>query len=80
MVSADVLINPGYSQVMKLNKTHFWFFVSSGSNKQIQLISFSPLQNILVDVSNGEAGGPTAGVTDPRRSRMRTLVGGKVVV
>ncbi|OAB27661.1 Starch-binding associating with outer membrane [Flavobacterium fryxellicola] len=80
-VDADVLINPGYSSSNDAKQNPFFgSFVrdAAGSTTNTTNTLFTSSKHFS-DVLNGEAGGPTAGVIDPRRSRIWTLVGGKVV-
>lgn len=80
-VTSDVLINPGYSSANEAQQNPFFgSFVRdpAGATTNTTYTFFTSSKH-FADVLNGEAGGPTAGVTDPRRSRIWTLVGGKVV-
>lgn len=80
-VNADVLINPGYSSSNDAKQNPFFgSFVrdAAGSTTNTTYTFFTSSKH-FADVLNGEVGGPTAGVVDPRRSRIWTTVGGKIV-
>jgi hypothetical protein len=53
------------------NKPFFGSFVRDAASNTITL--FFHIFKHFADVLNGEIGGPTAGVIDPRRSRLWTL-------
>ncbi|MCK8141527.1 SusD/RagB family nutrient-binding outer membrane lipoprotein [Flavobacterium sp. I-SCBP12n] len=80
-VNADVLINPGYSAANDAKQNPFYGNFgrdAAGSTTNTTNTLFTS-SKFFADVLNGEAGGPTAGVIDPRRARIWTQVGGKVV-
>jgi hypothetical protein len=80
-VSADVLINPGYSAANNAQQNPFFnYYVrnAAGSTSESNYTAFTS-SKFFADVLNGEVGGPTAGVVDGRRFRYFSSVGGKVV-
>jgi hypothetical protein len=80
-VTSDVLINPGYTSANNDKQSPFFSsFVrdAAGATTNTTYTLFTSSKH-FADVLNGDASGPTAGVVDPRRSRLWTLVGGKVV-
>lgn len=80
-ISADVLINPGYSSGNDAQQSPFFgsFVRDAAGYTTNTTYTFFTSSKHFADVLNGEAGGPTAGVIDPRRSRLWLSVGGKVV-
>jgi hypothetical protein len=80
-VDSDVLINPGYSKANNDQQNPFFgSFVrdAAGSTTNTTNTLFTS-SKYFADILNGATGSPTAGLVDPRRARLWTLVGGKVV-
>jgi hypothetical protein len=81
-VSADVLINPGYSASSDDQQNPFYFTNirnAAGSTTDTNYTLFTASKH-FAGVLNGTAGGPTAGVVDGRRARLFTTVGTSGVV
>lgn len=80
-VTADVLINPGYSAANDTQQNPFFnanVTDAAGSTSLTNWALFTS-SKFFAGVLNGTAGGPTAGVVDGRRARFFRLVGGVVV-
>ncbi|MES2544831.1 MAG: SusD/RagB family nutrient-binding outer membrane lipoprotein [Bacteroidota bacterium] len=79
-VTADVLVNPGYSSANDSKQNPFYnTYIRNSANATTQAYNSTTSSKFFADVLNGDAAGPTAGVVDGRRNRFFILVSGKVV-
>lgn len=80
-VDADALINPGYSAANNAQQNPFYganVRDAAGSTAETNFTFFTS-SKYFADILNGATGSATAGVIDPRRSRLWTTVGGITV-